>query len=107
MNCLSCPKVDTCTVLCDETRKELENQEVVWHEAHAKSIYYNGEELRQFKVKYKRGKSFLTETEKKVIFALAQGNTREEISENLNISENALNIHLSRMRQKTISLFHQ
>jgi hypothetical protein len=100
VDCLKCEKRDGCIKLCPKARKRYMLDEGEWHEEAEDYSYHNGVELRLFRMKIGRERSFLTVKEKEILHALGGGLTRVETSEKLGMSSTLLRKHLSNMRIK-------
>ena len=104
MNCLNCPKVDTCTELCPDMKAECKKDEVVWHEVSGNSYYSNGEEMRVFNQLTGSDRPFLSWREKQVVRMVALGKTAVVISESLKISIRMVNRHIKKLEEKVTML---
>ena len=105
MNCLNCPKVDTCTELCDAMRKECEKDEVIWHEAKPESVYLSGETLRVFNATTGTDKPLLSEKQWQILNAKNIGFTASEIGKKLKITASSVRSILSIARKKASTPF--
>jgi DNA-binding NarL/FixJ family response regulator len=104
MNCLSCPKADDCTTLCDEMREDLQSVEVAWHEVVGNAYYSNGEEMRVFNQATGTDRPFLSWREKQVVRLVSLGKTAPIISESLKISIRMVNRHIKKLEEKVTML---
>lgn len=102
MNCLDCPKADTCTTLCPEMREELQSVEVVWHEDKPDTMYLNGEVLRVFNVNTGRDSNLLTYRQWQILNAKTIGFKATEIAEKLNITASTVRTLLSIAKRKCV-----
>jgi len=106
MNCLSCPKADNCTTLCDEMRDELQSVEVAWHEAKPDTIYLNGESLRVFNVDTGRDNNLLTYRQWQILNAKNMGFKATEIAEKLMVTASTVRSMLFIANRKCVQAVH-
>jgi len=101
--CAECADRETCTELCEEVKKYVDQDEVEWKETPI-TIYTSGEELRVFDVDIGEDKSFLTPKEKEVLNALSMGLTRSEVAKKLKISGTTVRRYIQNLREKVFTL---
>ena len=103
MNCLTCPKVDTCTELCPAAKAYYLKDEVEWHEAQPESFYIEGEILRVFNTKTGKDKPLLTPRERLIVNARDAGFSAVEIAKKLMVSKSTVRVLIHRVKNKTVN----
>jgi DNA-binding NarL/FixJ family response regulator len=103
--CNHCTKRSICRSLCPEAEAYANQDQVEWEETPRMYTLDNGEKVRVFRVSSREdlddeeNQSF-TPTEKKVLHLLGEGNTRDEIAQQLDISRDNLRKVISNLRKK-------
>jgi DNA-binding NarL/FixJ family response regulator len=91
--CTDCPKRPLCSSLCPEAELYVKQDEVEQRELNLGLI-------RHGKWPENRDKSLFTRMEKKILSLLSDGQTREQIAQELEITREALKKHIKRLRLK-------
>jgi len=95
--CSTCPSKPICCTLCPEAELYVKQDEVAQKELTIGNPEYGESPWRD-----SVDKPIFTKTETRVIAALLDGKTKEEIAEYLGITRHSLKLHIQNIRKKRL-----